>query len=165
MSQTSICLTRFFITGHSTFYGSCGLMPFWCTLTHCHCGKNLLSHEGKLEMDQWSSDRGKEGTRVLLFFNTMSFSYGGLPLVGIDPCPFSMAHISRFVWWHFHLKIRMYVTCVLMYVLMYVTSIYLEAECNLLVQLFWASLMKSVGPRVCAIYKSRGIWSGDQESV
>lgn len=46
-------------------------------------------------MQRGSSDRGKEV--LLCFFNTMSFPYGGSALVGTDPWPSSVAHISWLV--------------------------------------------------------------------
>lgn len=45
---------------------------------------------------EWSSDRGKEGPRVLFLFNAMSFSYGGPVLAGTDPEPSSLAYIPLF---------------------------------------------------------------------
>lgn len=82
------------------FYGSCGLKLFQCSLTLCHCGKIIFSHEGKLKMDRCRSDRGKEHPRVLFLFNTMSFSYGDPVLVGIDRWPSTLAHITWFMWYN-----------------------------------------------------------------
>ena len=66
----------------SLFYGSCGLKPFQCSLTLCHCGEIVFSQGGKLEMDQCRGEAVTGVKRVSYAFSIQCpFLMEALPLL------------------------------------------------------------------------------------